>query len=81
MNEIPKGMKLSEAYDRMSKLGSIKHVRKENDDIMREHFEKCVGMVTEDKARNGMMYKCLMYGLPIVAASAIMFARGSDKEM
>lgn len=81
MNEIPKGMKLSEAYDRMSKLGSIKHVRRENDDIMREHFEKCVGMVTEDKARNGMMYKCLMYGLPIVAASAIMFARGSDKEM
>jgi kynurenine 3-monooxygenase len=72
MNEIPKGMKLSEAYNRMSKLGAIKRVRKENDDIMREHFEKTVGMVTEEKSKLGVLYKCVVYGLPVVAACAWM---------
>jgi hypothetical protein len=74
MNEIPKGMKLSEAYNRMVKLGIIQRVRKENDTIMREHFEHSVGMVT-DKVRSGLLYKCVVYGLPIVASAIMLLTK------
>eukprot|EP00956_Cyclotella_meneghiniana_P021918 scaffold40636_cov64-Cyclotella_meneghiniana.AAC.3 len=74
MNEIPKGMKLSEAYNRMSKLGIIPKVRKENDDIMRNHFEQCVGMVTED-GKVGFLYKFALYSVPFVAATALLLNR------
>ena len=37
MSEVSKGMSLSEAYHRMSKLGVIPRVRRVNDDIMRNH--------------------------------------------
>merc|ERR1712038_1291901 len=46
MDEIPKGMKLSEAYDKMCDLGIIQAARKTNDTIMRDHFEKTCGMRT-----------------------------------
>ena len=75
MNEIPKGMKLSEAYDRMNKLGAIRRVRQENDSIMREHFEKTVGMVTEDGPKFGLFKKCIMYGLPVAAAAMLVLQK------
>ena len=71
MNEIPKGMKLSEAYNRMMKFGVIARVRNENDSIMRQHFERSVGMVTETK-RNEFLYKIVLYGLPVATAAAVM---------
>eukprot|EP00804_Cyclotella_cryptica_P022106 CCRYP_011607-RA/>CCRYP_011607-RA protein AED:0.05 eAED:0.05 QI:0/-1/0/1/-1/1/1/0/497 len=75
MNEIPKGMKLSEAYDRMSKVGVIGRVRDENDTIMRDYFERSVGMVTATEAGSGIMSKCLMYALPVAAAACVVFFR------
>lgn len=74
MNEIPKGMKLSEAYNRMSQLGIVQRVRKENEDIMRNHFERSVGMVTE-KEKKSLLYNLALYGLPVVVASAFLVSR------
>lgn len=75
MNEIPKGMKLSEAYDRMTKLGVIGRIRDENDSIMRDHFERSVGMVTSSEAARDVRTKCLLYVLPIAAAVCAVFFR------
>ena len=47
MQEIGRGMKLSEAYDRMHKLGYLARSRHVNDDIMRRHFESKVGMIKD----------------------------------
>ena len=47
MQEIGRGMKLSEAYDRMHKLGYLARSRRINDDIMRRHFERKVGMIKD----------------------------------
>jgi len=51
MSEIPKGMKLSVAYDKMTKLGIISSVRHANDTVMRNYFEKETGMVIEDNKK------------------------------
>ena len=67
MSEVSKGMKLSEAYHRMSKLGVVPRVRATNDQIMRAHFERTAGMVREDES-SGVMKKIIMYGLPVAAA-------------
>ena len=70
MSEVSKGMLLSEAYHRMSKLGVISRVRKVNDGIMRDHFEKETGMVrTDDTA--GVVKKFCLYGIPVIAASVV----------
>lgn len=70
MSEVSKGMLLSEAYHRMSNLGVISRVRKVNDGIMRNHFEKETGMVrTDDTA--GFMKKIYLYGIPVGAASVV----------
>lgn len=70
MSEVSKGMRLSEAYHRMSKLGVIARVRKVNDGIMRDHFERETGMVrTVDTA--GVMKKICLCGIPVVAASVL----------
>ena len=49
MVAIINGMKVLKAYDSMKKLGRIQYARriKDNDAIMRNHFERSVGMVTE----------------------------------
>ncbi len=47
MDEIPRGGKLSVAYDKMCKLGIIQKIRATNDKIKREHFEKSCGLVTD----------------------------------
>ena len=69
MSEVSKGMRLSEAYHRMSKMGVIPRVRKMNDDIMRTHFEMKTGMVRNDD--EGIVKKICFYGLPVAAAAAI----------
>mmetsp|Transcript_12279 Transcript_12279/g.35144 ORF Transcript_12279/g.35144 Transcript_12279/m.35144 type:complete len:525 (-) Transcript_12279:77-1651(-) len=71
MSEVSKGMRLSEAYHRMSKLGVIPRVRKVNDGIMRDHFEKETGMVRTDDSASIVKNICL-YGLPVAAAAAAM---------
>jgi len=68
MSEVSKGMSLSEAYHRMSKLGVIPRVRRVNDNIMRNHFEIESGMVRKEDA--GIMKKICSYGLPVAAAAA-----------
>uniref|UniRef100_A0A7S1ZIW9 FAD-binding domain-containing protein n=1 Tax=Trieres chinensis TaxID=1514140 RepID=A0A7S1ZIW9_TRICV len=70
MAEIVKGMKLSEAYNLMKKYGVIERVRNVNDGIMRDHFERTSGMVTEEK---GLSFKNLLYysALPIAFAAYI----------
>lgn len=70
MSEVSKGMRLSEAYHRMSKLGVIARVRKVNDGIMRDYFEKETGMVRHDESA-GVVKKICIYGIPVVAASMV----------
>jgi len=69
MNEITKGMKLSEAYHRMNELGFIQKIRATNDRIMREHFEKTVGMVRDEK-KNLLFGGGGVTGLLLVAGAA-----------
>jgi kynurenine 3-monooxygenase len=54
MNEIAKGMKLSDAYDKMMKYGYMARSRRINKDIMRSYFERKVGMVKERKRSSKM---------------------------
>jgi uncharacterized protein YlbG (UPF0298 family) len=51
MGEIPWGMKLSVAYDKMMKLRCVRIVRRANDEIMQYHFEKATGMITEEQVQ------------------------------
>ena len=46
MDKVAQGGKLSEAYAKMNKLGIIQRVRKTNDTMMREYFEKKSGMLS-----------------------------------
>jgi kynurenine 3-monooxygenase len=46
---IGQGEKLSVVYDRATKMGILSSVRKTNESIIRAHFEKKAGMVTEQK--------------------------------
>mmetsp|Transcript_19117 Transcript_19117/g.28057 ORF Transcript_19117/g.28057 Transcript_19117/m.28057 type:complete len:506 (-) Transcript_19117:450-1967(-) len=75
MYEIPRGMKLSEAYHRMSKLGVIQRVRRNNDDMMRSHFEKSVGMVRDDESAGIMnkMFRYVMVPVFVACAVAVLF--------
>mmetsp|Transcript_27007 Transcript_27007/g.39506 ORF Transcript_27007/g.39506 Transcript_27007/m.39506 type:complete len:387 (+) Transcript_27007:186-1346(+) len=68
MDEVARG-KLSEAYHRMSELGIIQKVRLANDSMIRDHFERNVGMV-RDSGKGSFTKKVVFYGLPIVCAVA-----------
>jgi len=72
MSEIPKGMKLSVAYDKMKKLGVMSSVRHVNDAIMRDHFEKETGMVIEEKKYFNPLKK---WHLVVSIGSAIIFLK------
>lgn len=69
MSEVSRGMPLSEAYRRMSQLGVIQRVRRNNDDIMRDHFEKETGMVRSGDARWRAAKTIGVYALPVAAAA------------
>ncbi len=45
MSEVPKGMKLSFAFDKMVKVGNLKNIRRINNDIKQDHFERSAGMI------------------------------------
>jgi hypothetical protein len=51
MGEIPWGMKLSVAYDKIMTLSCVRIVRRANDEIMQYHFEKAIGMITEEQVQ------------------------------
>ena len=67
MDMVARGGKLSEAYHRMSQLGIIQKVRLANDSIIRNHFERSVGMVRDDDKRS-FTKKVIFYGLPLACA-------------
>jgi hypothetical protein len=54
MSEIAKGVKLSDAYDKMVKYGYMAKSRRINQDIMRSYFERKVGMVKARKQSSKM---------------------------
>ena len=69
MSEVSNGMKLSEAYHRMSALGVIPRVRATNDAIMRRHFEISTGMICEDgRTRSDIVKKMILYAAPVAVA-------------
>ena len=71
MDEIPRGGKLSVAYDKMCKLGVIQKIRTTNDTITREYFEKSCGMISESKSGIIASYiKFTIFGGAIAAAGA-----------
>lgn len=67
INEIPRGMKLSVAYDKMMKLGYMKKVRRVNDEIMQHHFEKTTGMITEEPTP---LWRSSFHALLLIGATA-----------
>merc|ERR1739842_227611 len=70
MDEVAKGGKLSEAYHQMSQLGIIQKVRLVNDSMIRDHFERKVGMV-RDSDKKSFIKKVILYGLPVACAAAV----------
>ena len=70
MDDIARGGKLSEAYHRMSQLGIIQKVRFANDKIIRDHFERSVGMVRDDP-KASFVRRVTLLGLPVVCAVVI----------
>jgi len=71
MNEVAKGMLLSEAYSQMDQwFGIIPAARKVNDHIMRTHFHKEIGLIADDnKSSFGWTKKAVLWGaLPVAAA-------------
>lgn len=67
MDEVSRGGKLSEAYHRMSQLGIIQKVRLANDSMIRNHFERNVGMVRDNDKRS-FSKKVVLLGLPVACA-------------
>ena len=67
MDEVSRGGKLSEAYHRMSQLGIIQKVRLANDSMIRNHFERNVGMVRDNDKRS-YSKKVVFLGLPVACA-------------
>lgn len=53
---VAKGGKLSEAYDALVQLGRMQAVRKVNDAIRLDHFERSTGMVTHQKERSWLRF-------------------------
>ncbi len=74
MDMVARGGKLSEAYHRMSQLGIIQKVRLANDSIIRNHFERSVGMARDDDKRS-FTKKVIFYGLPLACAVAFGITR------
>lgn len=66
---IAKGMKLSKAYNDMMKMDAIEPVRRVNDKIMRDYFEKRVGMVTT--TTKWSFWSCFTWTILPVGALAI----------
>ncbi len=48
----------------MSQLGIIQKVRLANDSMIRNHFERRVGMVRDDGKRS-LIKKVILFGLPV----------------
>jgi len=71
------GIQLSEAYDRMTKLGVIPKARYVNEKIMRDYFERKIGMVKDEDM--GTMKRVFYYGLPVVAACGMALLYGNRK--
>lgn len=63
-DDVNRGGKLSDAYHRMSQLGIIQKVRLANDSMIRNHFERRVGMVRDDGKRS-LIKKVILFGLPV----------------
>jgi kynurenine 3-monooxygenase len=59
MLEVTRGMKLSEAYDKMIQLGYLQKSRQINNDIMQEYFEETTGMVKE-RCESSRLWKSLL---------------------
>ena len=70
MVAIAQGMKLSEAYDRVSKQGYFHRSRRINDDIMRTHFERQSGMI-KDEPRVSMVQLLQPFGCSLLASAMI----------
>lgn len=66
MLAISRGMKLSEAYDKMIQLGYLQKSKRINHDIMQEHFEKTTGMVKERKSSS--LWPVLVLGGAVAGA-------------
>jgi kynurenine 3-monooxygenase len=75
MAEVSKGMKLSEAYYRMNKIHKVIPVaRTVNDEIMREYFEKKIGLIPPDYDNDDKVWKkIVIYGIPVAAVAAALF--------
>merc|ERR1712038_55627 len=65
MDEIPRGGKLSVAYDKMTKLGIIPKIRATNDSVKRNYFEKSHGMVTESSPSTSLWMNALFVGVVV----------------
>merc|ERR1712043_38206 len=78
--EIAKGMKLSEAYDRMIQLGWLQKSRRINEDIMRSHFEKQCGMVKSDTKKSSFLTSPWFY-LFIGVVSTILYFGAQQQEL
>ena len=67
---VGQGMKLSEAYDRVSKLGYLNRSRRINDEMMRKHFEKQSGMIRDEKSSSHLVS---FIALPLAAVALFYF--------
>lgn len=67
MGEIPRGMKLSVAYGKMMQFGYMRKVRRVNDEIMQNHFEKTSGMIIEQPIP---LWRLSFHALPLIGAIA-----------
>ena len=76
---ISGGMKLSEAYDRVSKQGYFHRSRRINDDIMRNHFERESGMIRE-KPKVSMLQP-LIWSLIALTILVLCLHRGKISEV
>jgi hypothetical protein len=76
--EIAKGMKLSDAYDKMMKYGYVAKSRRINQDIMRSYFERKVGMVKERKQsfKMRLFWWAVLMGVVIYILRATWYING-----
>ena len=70
MDDIARGLELSEAYRQMTKLGTLPKVRQNNDRIMCEYFDKKMGLVHEED-KPGLFGKWMAYGFVPAACVAV----------
>lgn len=76
MSQIPAGMNLSVAYDKMVQYGYLAKSRQINNDIKRAHFERESGMVTHTPSRGWSAMKLLGLSAVVAGISYAVGAKG-----